>query len=459
MKKLTTLCAALLCMTFLAQAQGEGDTWMADGMPYGGFGGSNYGLRFNSSVPEVFYYDTSATALSGIQASQSIADASGNPLFFTGGTSCKVYDRLGNVMPNGSGLNYPTIGTTYSLAPLITPHPGNSNQYFVIYQKNGAVYYSIVDMSLNDGLGDVISKNTSINGFAGVAGIATYSKLTLVQGCTSTWIVVRSKNVGQYRAYEISTLGIDTTPVISEVGDFPVTWYNGDMISGKLKASPDGKRLAATVAKFYDATGNAYPQSKGGIELYDFEKCSGRIKNAMIIDSAHHYDGIAFSPDNTKLYASSDTTVYQFDLSLSSPAAILASKTYMLSSPPIPVWTFLCYCDTTHMPIGDLKLSSNGKIYMGNNTGACGECLPSAATAKYHSIEQPDLAGLAATPIINVITFPIGYITGADLPPDIVLPPAKPDTIVSSIEVVHCFTQEAILQADANGMCYKWDNG
>jgi len=458
MKKLYTIVYFVFASSVTALAQSEGNVWMADGMPSGGFGGSNYGLRFNGGLPEVFYYDTSTTALSGIQASQSVCDASGNPLFYTGGTSCKVYDRNGNVMPNGTGLRYPTIGTTYSLAPLICPHPGNSDQYFVIYQKNGALFYSLVDMSLNGGLGDVVAKNTSINGFGGVNGLSTVSKLTLVQGCSSIWLVVRSRNAGQFRSYEISESGLNTVPVISEVGDFSVSWYNGDVIAGKLKASPDGKLLAATIAKYYDAAGNAFVVPKGGLELYDFEKCSGKVKNARIIDTSQHFDGVAFSPDAGKLYVSSDTSVYQFDLDMGLPSAILASKTWMLSSPLIPVWIPFCYCDTTQMPIGDLKLASNGKIYMGNNTGACGSCLPSAATAKYHSIEQPNLAGLAANPMVDVISFPLGFITGADLPPDIVLPPVKPDTVTGSIVVTGCFRDTAFLMADSSGSCYRWQD-
>lgn len=455
MKRLL-LCSLLMASSFAGYCQSEGDVWMADNMP---FGGSNYGLRFNAGLPEVFYYDTSTTALAGIHASQSVCDAGGSPLFFTGGTSCKVYNRAGNVMPNGTGLQYPTVGTTYSLAPLICPHPGNSSRYFVIYQKNGALFYSIVDMDMEGGMGDVAEKNVSINGFAGANGLATVSKLTLVQGCSSIWLVVRSLNAGEFRSYEISASGLNTTPVISELGNFPAFWYNGDVIAGKLKASPDGKLLVSTVSKFYDATGNEYPTTKGGIELYDFEQCSGKVKNARVIDSAHHFDGVAFSPDASKVYASSDTSVYQYDLDAGDPASVFATKTWMLSSPLIPVWIPFCYCDTTQMPIADLKLASNGKIYMGNNTGACGPCLPSAATAKYHSIEQPDLAGMAATPIVDAITFPLGYITGMDLPPDIVLPPAVPDTVLNSYTVFGCFRDTALLMADTTGACYRWQDG
>ncbi len=456
MKKLKLLGILLFSSAVCGFAQGEGDVWMADDSP---FGGSNYGLRFNAGMPEVFYYDTSSTALTGIKASQSVCDATGNPLFFTGGTSCKVYDRAGDVMPNGAGLQYPTPGTTYSLAPLICPHPGNASQYFVIYQKNGALLYSIVDMSLNGGMGDVVSKNTSINAFAGSEALATTSKLILVQGCSSIWLVVRSRNATQFRSYEISATGLNITPVISETGQFPFSWYNGDVISGRLKASPDGKKLVATISKFYDAVGSPFAAPKGGIELFDFEKCSGKVKRSVVIDSSQNFDGVVFSPDASKLYASSDTSVYQYNLSAGAPAAVLASKTWMLSSPLIPVWIPFCYCDTTQMPIGDLKLASNGKIYMGNNTGSCVSCLPVAATAKYHSIEQPNMAGMAAMPVVDAISFPLGYITGADLPPDIILPPVPPDTVVNTYSVTTCFSDTAVLLADSTSACFLWQDG
>ncbi len=455
MKKLMIFVYAFfLCPSLWAQ--GEGNIWMADGLP---FGGTGYGLRFTAGGPVTF--DLGTDGLAGIRASQALCDSDGNPLFYTGGGSCKVYDRLGNVMSNGSGLQYPTAGTTYSIAPLIAAHPGNPERYYIFYQKNGNVYYSLVDMSLNSGLGDVVEKNISINGFSGPAALATTSKITLVQGCSGIWLVVRSKNAAQFRSYELRDTGLVKEPVISHEGNFPVSWYNGDVISGKLKATPDGLRLAATVSKFYNDLGNAYPQPKGGIELYDFEKCSGLLSNAMVIDSSQHYDGLALSPDNSKLYASSGTDVYQFDISLSSPADIMASRTFMLSNTTMPVWVIGCgYCDTFRRDITDLKLASDGKVYMGNNRTECFGCMPESLQNAYHSIEAPDVAGIAALPVTDAVLYPMGgYHIGLDLPPDIVTAPARPDTLMNAIDVTACFVDTLELQADSAARCILWDDG
>lgn len=453
----TSVFILVLCLRPSLWAQGEGNRWMADGIP---FGGTNYGLDFSGSVPATF--SLAGTPLATVRASQAICDDAGNVLFYTGGVSCKVFDKNGVMMPNGNSLNYPIPGSTYSIAPLIAPHPGNPDRYYIFYQKNGSLYYSLVDMSLNGGMGDLVAKNVTINGFSGTDAISTVSKITLVKGCSSIWLVARSKNAGQFRSYELRDTGLVTEPVVSVLGNFPVSWYNGDVISGKLKATPDGRRLAATVSKFYGVTGTAFPSPKGGIELYSFEQCSGLLKDPMVIDSSQHYDGLAFSPDNSKLYASSGTDVFQFDISLPSAADILASKTFMLSNTLMPVWVIGCgFCDTTTRDIGDLKLAPDGKVYMGNNRpDYCVGCLPESTRNTYHSIENPNVAGMGAAPVTDAILFPVGgFQTGLDLPPDMVSLPSPPDTIYRSRDITVCFRDTFLLKADTAARCVRWDDG
>src|SRR5690606_34642321 len=90
----------------------------------------------------------------------------------------------------------------------------------------------------------------------------------------------------------ITRQGIDPNPVISACGLLPsVTDYEEPIYSGgRLAVSPNGKTLAAATNR--------------GIELYDFERCSGRITNPRIIDT-FTFLGLCFSPDNNLLYASS----------------------------------------------------------------------------------------------------------------------------------------------------------
>ena len=97
----------------------------------------------------------------------SIANNQGQLLFYTGGVDLsirpmRIFDRYGNIMQNGDQLKgYPWVGQ----GNMIIPIPGDSNKYYVfIIDIDGAmgdlIYYSIVDMSLNGGLGSVISRES-----------------------------------------------------------------------------------------------------------------------------------------------------------------------------------------------------------------------------------------------------------------------------------------------------------
>jgi hypothetical protein len=69
-----------------------------------------------------------------------------------------IWNSNHQVMPNGGGLG----GHFSSQQLAILKHPGNANQYFVFntgYNGRGPniISYSIVDMTLQGGLGDVVN--------------------------------------------------------------------------------------------------------------------------------------------------------------------------------------------------------------------------------------------------------------------------------------------------------------
>ena len=109
-----------------------------------------------------------------------ICDARGNMQFYTNGIS--VYNRLGKKMKHGDSLSYPTMhydvlianGMAAQEGVVILPMPNDTNQYYIFHYSpadsqlasTGGValrlYYSIVDMRLDSGRGDVTAKNVVI---------------------------------------------------------------------------------------------------------------------------------------------------------------------------------------------------------------------------------------------------------------------------------------------------------
>lgn len=309
--------------------------------------------------------------------------------------------------------------------------------------KLAGLYYSLFDLTLNGGLGDVVTTEKNI--LLGKNGEVVDQKLTAVPGCSGVWLVTRLRNQNAYRSYEIGYGGLNTTPVVSVAGNFPLQYYGAtNAAGGVMKAAVAGERLAVACA-----TGSIHskPTQKGGLELYDFESCSGTLSNAQVLDTVAYF-GVCFSPDDSKLYATAfwERAVYQFDLSLGSLAAIKASKTKIFSNPNYGN-------QALGAPLlGDLKRGLDDKIYVSKNT-----CENGLGTEAMHEIAQPNLAGMACGPVLSSVSFPSASCAGLFLPADIVRAP-KQDTVTTTTMLDACFEDSLKITAPP-GSCYRWDDG
>lgn len=484
MKKICCLGLALL-MALTGFAQNEGNIWM--------FGGCN-SITFTNGTP--VYGGVPGTGntsmTTGFYRSNAIADASGNLLFYVkisnadaahASTRSNIFDRNGNAMANSVLVTASPVAGPIQ----IIKKPGNNRLYYVIYALNGALLSTTVDMGLNVGLGGVVAseKGVILSGWQTIVG----EKTAVVQGCDCIWLVVRSRTANQYKSYRITDAGIDHNPVLSDCGLLPLSNYFDVYIgpqggatanilgqpigkAGLLKVSPDGKKMVACCGQ--------------GLELYDFSKCSGKVSNARLLDTTItfkicyygavtgytcfdslpvSYYSAAFSPDNSKLYATYfyGRKVYQFNLSLTNTAAIMNSKIAVLANRPVIEADLINGCtiiDTTAM--GDLKRGADGKIYIGNNTlMSCDVTPQSSHNMALHAINKPNLPGLACDP--EQEAFILGpltdgkFQTSVNFNPQIVMPPSVRDSLTSTNNIVLC--KGNILQADTPGDCYQWNTG
>ncbi|MBP9882859.1 MAG: hypothetical protein KBF32_05630, partial [Chitinophagales bacterium] len=146
MKNFILLCV-LITPSFLLSAQ-QADNWY-----FGVFAG----LNFSTSAPVVLT-DGQVNTPEGCAA---VSDTAGSLLFYTDGIT--VWNNQHLPMPNGTGL---LAGSSCTQAALIAMQPGSSSLYYVFtLDEIGGPFgfrYSIVDMSLQSGLGDVIEKNILI---------------------------------------------------------------------------------------------------------------------------------------------------------------------------------------------------------------------------------------------------------------------------------------------------------
>nr|MBC8146359.1 T9SS type A sorting domain-containing protein [Bacteroidota bacterium] len=294
MKRLLLL--ILIISPFIIFSQKEANIW---------YFGEYTGLDFTSGSPVAL----TNSAMNKDEGCASISDSAGNLLFYTSGIS--VWNKNHMLMSNGIGLAGHNSSTQ---SALIVPKPGSSNIYYIFttdafFYANG-LKYSVVDLSLNSGLGAVTQKNI------GIITPAT-EKLTAVKHSNGIdyWMIAHYNN-NSFAAYPITSSGIGT-PVVTPIG---VQHLGGGATGtlnaiGYMKTSPSGAKIACTIMNL------------GILEVFDFNTTTGVVSNPITFNNPTYYNayGVEFSPNEEVLYFTADTALYQVNLNAGSTSAIINS--------------------------------------------------------------------------------------------------------------------------------------
>ena len=288
--------------------------------------GSNAGITFNSGTPIALTNGALLTA----EGVATISDNLGNLLFYTDGVT--VYNRNHLVMTNGTGL-FGDASSTQSA--IIVQRPGSTNIYYIFTSDNDAgpsgICYSTVDMNLSGGLGAVTVKNTSLHA-------PSCEKLCVVRHCNNTdaWVISHDWNTNIFRAWSVNNVMVGNVQTWSSAGIVPSGIPQSAY--GQLKASSDGKKLAACYYGFAGSGANT-------LQIYDFNNLTGVVTNAQTLATDQGLYGCEFSPDNKVLYAGTiSRLLLQFNL-CSNPIS-----RYVISN--------------TGLSIFSLQLGPDGKIYV-----------------------------------------------------------------------------------------------
>lgn len=440
--------------------------------------GTGAGLNFNTTPPTAISSNNQEGSLGPRLGSGTSAVSDNTGLLRFSAQLDTVRDKNGNIMPNGGGLitGLPTISSAaaayYDGASLIVPKPGSPDQYYVFSQTSiattstvgsipatyggndpraGKLYYSLVDMTLNSGLGDVV---------AGQKGIKIDSmlcdRLVAVTGpACNIWVLCMKNDGSAMHAFEVTPTGVNPNPVVSPcpvaVGGMNISPLF-QMPGGCMRASGDGTKLAVSLAGVV-LNLSAFSFFGGNFQLYDFNKVTGVASNQVnimppsaLLTLDQQIFNLSFSPDNTKIYTPHGlllgTGISQFDISSGVAATIVASQVELNPSGDIASLT-------------GIRLGPDDKVYVGG-TSLLG-LLPGG---NLHRIDNPNVAGAGAGLTLNALALAPGSMSAFGLGVATVeVPPA--DTTFATHSLTLCAPQTAtdLSVTQDPGYTYLWDDG
>ncbi len=331
-------------------AQKEADNWYFGWEEAVNFAGGNP-VIVNGSMMDADYGSTS------------LSDSLGNLLFYSDGQD--VFNRLNIRMPHGDSLLSSAVATSPCVAFRI---PGSLWKYY-LFTVAGApptkwkpsVNYSIIDMSLYGGLGDVVSfqKNIPL-----LAADSAYQTIGAVRHGSrdAYWVFVRNHGTpNKMYAFLVDVTGVHSSPIVSPC------FLNFNIVSmGQseiIKISPDGKFLLY-------AARNSPSGHYGKVELYAIDNLTGLLTQVLLFDTGTMNMGAEFSANSEFLFMSNTifsmslakyiSEIRQYDLKKVNNVIQFQNLAYPMVE------------DTSDWFYGNQLLANNGKIYFIHSLGENG---------------------------------------------------------------------------------------
>jgi hypothetical protein len=286
------------------------------------------------------------------------SDLQGNLLFYSDGGKDNIIGPPGGVrnanhqlMPNGEMSNGEGGCSSSPQSALVIQKNASEYYLFTIGCMNGQkLKWSIVDMSLDNGLGDLTIKGDTVPGLTGIF-VSEGMTATKHANGVDHWLVIHGATSNNFYVFLITSTGITG----------PTTYSVGSQIGsgGQIKFNVQGNKIACNA------------------EVFDFNNATGEISNPIVLGTDYFF-GRAFSASGRYLYMRTIYGVmYQYDMN----ASDIGNSKILLASDTIAA--------------GNLQLGPDLKIY-GASLGA-----------QYLSaVNNPELAGLACNYVVDQVLLP-----------------------------------------------------
>jgi len=285
-----------------------------------------------------------------------MCDSVGKLLFYSNG--CYIADATHQMMVNGDSIGKGylessfcnTGGNPTPQGVIALPKPGSDHLYYLFYTDIGkpynmqpffplapvTLYYAIIDMTLENGLGAVVEKNKVILQDTFGRGLIQAERHF---NDKDWWVIMPKSHSNCYWTFLLTESGIDTV---------------FKQCSGQIWGDDDsaGQSIFSPNSITYARMNYSY-----GLSIFEFDSNTGTFYNPKTIgfgQDTFYEGGVAFSPNSRFLYAAAFNKLWQFDTWASdiSASRILIGE---LNTPPnIPEKT----------RFNQARLAPDGKIYI-----------------------------------------------------------------------------------------------
>jgi gliding motility-associated-like protein len=246
-----------------------------------------------------------------------------------------AYDATNTLMPGSAGM----YADPSSAEINICPFPGNPDKYYIIYndQTCSPLYYSIVDMTLNGGLGDVVALNTQISSDNFSEGL----EIVRVPCADYLWLLSYNCDEGIVR-WRVDDSGISDPTLLQAYNDPQTQGFDG---RGELDFHKGHIGLGFT---YCDLTAWA-----------DFDPVTGDLSNFNVVPipiiNGNGMYGIEFSPNGEYGFTSQwYTTGGENNLYVVELATMSVIGQYNIQPNAGGGWT----------SAGEIELGPDGNLYM-----------------------------------------------------------------------------------------------
>ncbi|WMN11740.1 PKD domain-containing protein [Marivirga salinae] len=239
--------------------------------------GDGAGIDFNNEGGPVAVTDGNIEAQEGCTT---VSDDNGDLLFYTNGDV--IWDSEHNVMANGTDLGGDPDASQGVIA---VAHGSDPSLYYLFLNQDVSsdtsnFSYALIDLKLNEGLGDVVLKNRKI-----------YSRSTekvAAQGNENTNVLTHELGSNSYRLYPVNDQGINAAEYISQGSDY----FSNSSATGYLKYAAGGDKVA-----------QAYNSGGAFIDFLRRDSLDNWEEALLDVNFGGEVYGIEFSPSADLLYA------------------------------------------------------------------------------------------------------------------------------------------------------------